>query len=126
MKGSWHFFDAGTGAYRGASYTGPEEYLADNTPTGCVAVRSVIGVVAAACRLDIATKTLVPASEPLPEHPVDQRQRLLAEVRELETRQQRPIRELALDPADASAKTRLQEIERLIGERRSLLARQSR
>lgn len=119
MKDSWHFFDADTGAYRGASYTGPEKHLADNTPPGCVAVRGIAG---AAFRLDLATKILVPASGPLPEHPVDRRQRLLAEVRELEVRQQRPMRELALDPADVQAMARLRELERLIVERRAQLA----
>lgn len=91
--GSWYFVDA-SGASVGRHYSGPEADLPINTPEGCSAIEGTIA--------------------DMPKRLTSDQERIEA----LEAQQKRPLRELALDPTNAAARSRLTEIDNAIAEAR--------
>lgn len=64
MSAHWSFFDGSTGELVGRTYSGPEAYLADNTPPGCVAIE---GAHDHRCRrVNLSTGAVEPWQPPQP------------------------------------------------------------
>jgi hypothetical protein len=92
MKRTWGFVDD-KGEFTGRHFSGPESDLAANTPPGTKPVEG-----------------MMPASRA----PSDQ-----ARIEQLESRQWRAVRELALDPNNAAARAKLESINAGIAKLRS-------
>lgn len=92
---TWSFVDAND-VYTGKTFTGPAHALATNTPEGCRAVEGP---------LERDRNRLDPELE---------RSRTLERIEALERQQARPLRELAIDPANAEATQRLAVIDEQI------------
>lgn len=122
------FYDPQTGLFTGRRFTGPGKYIARNTPDGCVAMEGVFDHLSQ--RVDLETGEVVDYQPPKPDddHEWDehrrqwrlkreirrslrQRAETLRSIEELERKQLRPARELAIDPENAEARQRLTEIE---------------
>lgn len=104
----WSFYSLADGTFTGRRFTtSSPELLAANTPEGCAAIAGRHDRQTA--RVDLETGEVV-AYEPPPDARRE-RDRAEARIARLESRQARPIRELFLNPNNAEAKRRLQEIE---------------
>jgi hypothetical protein len=101
-NGTWSFVDIETGAFTGRRFSGPAHALEANTPEGC---RAVEGALQLEARDD----------------PELRRSRIVERIEALERRQQRPLRELQIDPTNAEARSRLEQIESEIEQLRTYL-----
>lgn len=129
------FYDETTGLFSGQRFFGPRKYLARNTPPGMGLKDGSYDHLAQ--RVNIETGEVVEYQPPKPndDHEWDgeaKRWRLKAEVRkhrwrhrqalrridELERKQHRPHRELALNPDDSDARARLAALDAEIAELR--------
>lgn len=101
MNNTWSFVDA-AGTPSGARFTGPERALAANTPEGCSAVEGVLPI-------------------PPRNDPELIRSRIVERIEALERKQARPLRELAMDPGNEKAASKLAAIEAEIASARDAL-----
>jgi hypothetical protein len=105
-------YDRETGRIRGHYYGSPK-HLEKNTPEGCAAVPGRYDP----SRQRIDPETREPVDDVQPEDARRRTRELKLRIDDLERRQARPLRELALDPGNATARARLEgleaEIERL-------------
>lgn len=76
-------------------------------------------------RVDLSSGEVLAYDAPAPDRTREQKRRAQARIENLERQQLRPLRELALNPANAGATRRLSEIETEIAGLRSALARPS-
>jgi hypothetical protein len=110
---TWQFYDRETGLFAGRSFTGPDRALAANTPRGFAAIEGRYD--RHSQRVDVASGVVVayerPAAEIEAEQKTAREQQARHRIAELELAQHRPMRELVIDPSNAEAKRRLQEIE---------------
>lgn len=121
---SWSFYDLTTGEFstRRISSTAPLS-LKKLTPAGCAPIRGRYD--RRTQRVDIATGAVVERvraqSEIDAEAQQSTRMTALARIRQLEEQQARPLRELAIDPANTAARARLATLdEQIAGLRNSL------
>lgn len=120
---TWSFFDPATGLFSGRGFSGTEMALSENTPDGLVPIEGTYD--RRSQRIDVATGAVVAHEPTAPEIAADshaalkrqRRQRIVA----LEQKQLRPLREIAIDPSNAEAKQRLQEIDDEIAAKRAEL-----
>jgi hypothetical protein len=110
---TWHFYRIADGRFTGEAYDGPEAYLIQNIPPGCEAATGVTDW----RRQRVEYGELVEC-EPEPEPRSVRNAELATQIRALEAQQARPLRALALDPTDATARAKLAEIEAAIDELR--------
>ncbi|HRC61635.1 MAG TPA: hypothetical protein PLX85_00240 [Dehalococcoidia bacterium] len=135
MSRTWSFYDPATGEFTGRTYSGSPAGLELNTPDGCSAFEGSVDH--ETMRVNPETDALEQWRDPPPsaDHVWDaagqawrlsrtaQQRDVLARIGELEAQQLRPLRELALDPASAQARSRVQAIETEISLLRALLTR---
>lgn len=134
MNKHWHFYHADSGLFSTVTFAGPPASLQANTPRGLVAIEGYYNVTCQ--RVDTASGNVVDYEPPPPDgnHEWNARFRChvktpaalareaaLAEIEALEIKQRRPLRELALNPADAEARARVAAIEAQIAELRESL-----
>lgn len=89
---TWSFFDLAAGEFTGATYSGEE--LEANTPPGCEAREGI---------------HLPPADPRIAARAA--RRAAIRQIERLEAAQARPLRELAIDSADESARARLRDLD---------------
>ena len=122
------FYDAGTGLFTGKRYSGPSKYLKQNTPKGTRPING--GHDHLSFRVDLDSGTVVDYQPPRPDNDHEWsephrrwrlkpeianrlrvREAALQKISDLERRQLRPARELAVDPSNEEAAHRMREIE---------------
>lgn len=101
MSRTWHFV-AADGLPTGATFIGPKHALAANTPDGCCAVEGPLPT--QRCEIRSCSDSGV-----------------MAQIAALERKQARPMRELVRDPANRTARLRIDEIDIEIGKLRAEL-----
>ena len=113
MNKSWQFYDRATGLFSSRAFAGPERALAANTPDGCAAIEGRYD--RNTQRVDVASGQVVAYQRPVSEVDTERREadrrRARRRIDELERAQLRPLRELAIEPANQEAKRRLEQIE---------------
>jgi hypothetical protein len=123
---TWSFYNARTGRFLGRKYSGPNSYavgakeLARNTPDGFVAIEGDFDRFSQRFDFD-ARKVVTDRSLTAERNAFEKRQRCLAAIAELERRQARPMRELAIDPNNAEASHRLRQINEQVSQLRAEL-----
>jgi hypothetical protein len=124
---TWSFYNARTGRFLGRKYSGPNSYavgakeLARNTPDGFVAIQGDFDRFTQ--RFDIgAGKVVTDPSLTAERNAFEKRQRALSAIAELERRQARSLRELAVDPNNAEASQRLRDLDDRIAKLRAELS----
>jgi hypothetical protein len=118
---AYSFYDPETGALSGSTfYATRPEYLAANTPRGLAAVEGEWS--ASDHVVDLNTKAVV-ARSPMASavDPDRHRRETLVKIAQLEARQMRPLRELAIDPHDRQARDRVSAIDAEIAALRTSL-----
>jgi len=120
---TWIFYRVADGTWVDRSMslddvgTDADRCVARNTPANCKAFEVLTGISVdrSYSRFDVASGTIVAYERPAPEVAAEQRaareRRARRRIDELEQSQLRPMRELAIDPANAEAKRRLAEID---------------
>lgn len=125
------FYDPSTGLFTGRCYRGPRKALRLNVPDGCECAEGHYDPLSQ--RVDVDSGAVVDYRPPKPDddHEWDDerkrwqlrpevvllrrnREMAFQRIDELERRQLRPARELAIDPSDEAAARRLREIEKEI------------
>lgn len=127
----WSFYDPTDGLFTGQIIAGGRSALRDNLPDELEAMEGRFDH--RRYRIDLATGKVIDYKPPAPssEHEWDETEKIwvlspkeaqriaAAEaIRQLEQKQQRPLRELALTPDDAEARRRVEDIDREIAEQR--------
>ena len=137
------FYDAATGQILGATFTGPDHAIELNTPAGCLAIEGEHDHLSR--RVDLETGEVVDWQPPAPDEDHEwnpERKRWLkrpevvaaeqadqsarAQIAAAELAQLRPLRELLLNPNDAQARTRLQQLEETIAAARPQIKQEPR
>jgi hypothetical protein len=108
------FYDPETGIFTGRQFRGSLRNLSANTPPGMKALRGRYDH--RTQRVDVETGEVV--AYDAPPDPGQKRNRARARIRALEAKQERPLRELSIDPNNADARQRLAEIDAEISELR--------
>lgn len=117
---TWSFYDRATGLFAGRIYSGPDDCLGMNTSDGFVAIEGMFD--RHTQRFDIERGEVIEdLSLSAGRDQFERRQRALTHIAELERRQLRPTRELAIDPSNESARERVQAIEAQIAGLRAQL-----
>jgi hypothetical protein len=95
----WHFYDKNTGAFLGHSFSGPEEFLAANSPANALAIEAA-EYDPSLKRLNRDTRQLEDWSPPAVDQEELLRKTRIARARrriaDLESKQARAIREISL------------------------------
>jgi hypothetical protein len=107
---SWSFYNPATGEIHTRTFSGSTKLLALNTPPGTVAIEGSFNH--RTQRVDVRTGNVVdyqPGIDAVRDELL--KQQAQDRIDALEAAQLRPIRELLIDPADATAKQRIIEIE---------------
>lgn len=130
----WALYSVDTGLFTGRHIMCPEADIAQNTPAGCAALEGRYD--RHTQRVDVATGAVVAYQRPQSEVDAEQREtrrrKAQRKIERLELAQHRPMRELQLDPNNATAKQRLDAIDaeiaglRAVSERASPPRRQAR
>jgi hypothetical protein len=121
----YSFYSAKTGAFIPRKWSGPRAYLDQNTPPGFIPIEGRYDY--RSQRFDLEAGVVVSdpdlASESNKRMQRERRrQAALIRIHRLEQRQARPMRELAINPQDAEARRRLDEIESEIHVARAALS----
>jgi hypothetical protein len=104
------FYNAETGEIHKRTFSGPERLLALNTPAGYVAIEGAFDH--RTQRIDVDTGKPVDYQPGIDAVRAERRkQQAEGRVARLEAAQLRPLRELAIDPTNTTAKQRLVDIE---------------
>jgi hypothetical protein len=118
------FYDPNTGLFTGRRRRGPREHALRAVPKGLAAIEGRYD--RHTQRVDVETGNVVAYERPAAELEAEQRAKRDRHAREriaaLERAQHRSLREIAIDPANAEARGRLDEIEREIAGLRGDLA----
>lgn len=110
MKAVFSFYDPGTGLFADRHKYVHTKMIEANTPAGLVAIKGRFDP--RSHRVDVATGEVVPYTPPEePDSPALAAVKARARIRELERQSIGPIRALALDPLNLTAKQRLQAID---------------
>jgi hypothetical protein len=117
----YSFYDPQTGVLTGSTFCASRpEYLEANTPRGLAAVEGEWNPLTHT--VDLETSAVVPSPAAAPAvDPDRQRRDTLVKIAQLEARQLRPLRELAIDPHDRQARDRVSAIDAEIAALRSSL-----
>jgi hypothetical protein len=117
----WSFYNPETGEIFKRTFSGSTKLLELNTPAGMVAIEGAFDH--RTQRIDVDTKKAVDYQPGIDAARAEtSEQQAQARVAILEAAQSRPLRELAIDPSNATAKQRLAEIDGEIASLRPLLA----
>ena len=115
------FYRLATGAFTGRRFDGPIYEVGINTPVGCAAITGAFDRLSQ--RIDLETGQVVaykrPASEIAAEQLAVRERQSRQRIAQLEQQQLRPLRELAIDSSNTTARRRLDEIDAEIAARRS-------
>jgi hypothetical protein len=110
MNKTWSVYDPKTGAFTGKYISGPDsvEFIEANTPKGMSAIEGRWDHLRTEVVIDEHGAVAVDRDVPLvrPTTPAD----VMRQIQALEGQQLRPLRELMLDPNDATARSKLNEI----------------
>lgn len=109
----YSFYDEKTGVFTGRRYSG--KAVKENTPQGLAAIEGTHD--RRTHRVDLDTGEVVPYQAPPDAQ--QQRDRAQARIATLERAQQRPSRELAIDPDNAEARRRIEAIDAEIAQLRT-------
>lgn len=109
----WSFYDEATGAIAARTFSGSARLLALNTPKGHRAIAGTYDRLQQ--RVDVETGEVVARQRPTEEVTAERRaaaaETARLRIEELERTSWRPLRELAIDSSNATAKQRLSEID---------------
>lgn len=116
---TWSFYNKESGIFTGRTLNCRKESDADlNTLEGYEKIEGSYNM--AVEMVDVKSGEVVPRDPPLDINPNDN---VMARITQLEKRQTRPIRELAIDPTNTKAKEVLDNIEGLIAIQRGKLVK---
>lgn len=122
---TWSFYREQDGSILGRHYSAPtDQFLEQNTPAGCVAIEGRYD--RERQRMDLQSRRVIDDAE-LARMNAEKRTQAMrgdlarTRIEALERQQLRPLRELAIDPTNAEARTRLAEIDAQIATLRTQL-----
>ena len=118
---TWSFFDSTTGKFSGRTFSASNDRdLKGNTRPGFVAIEGEYDSFRQ--RVDLATGEVIEdLSLGQERDQARRRDATLQQIADLEQKQLRPLRELAVDPNNGAAETRLRAIDEKIAELREQL-----